>query len=94
MKDRADAAEEELQRIGSAIPIFSTSVDKRSLSVISTLSDISMGSDEVFVGSPGDKDKSQVIQKDWEVYEKNRDGCVGMDLLCFNIRNVHENEVD
>ncbi|KAL5014691.1 hypothetical protein ScPMuIL_008961 [Solemya velum] len=76
VKGRADAAEEELERLGSTgVPIFSTaSVDKRSMSVISTLSDLSMGSDEVFVGSPGDK--SQVIQKDWENQFRKRLDCL------------------
>ena len=75
MKDRAECAESELERLATASVASNDST--RSARVVSTCSDVSTGSDEVFVGSPGTSPhipsspesvgRRQVIQKDWDV---------------------------
>lgn len=81
VKERADAAERELERIAASFSVASDG-SGRSARVISTCSDVSVGSDEVFdgaspgvspglspvlPGSPESPLKRQVIQKDWDV---------------------------
>lgn len=76
VKERSDAAEDQLERIANRADKQSTA-SGRSARVISALSDVSDGSDEVFDGLsnagsiPGSPEnigkKGRVIQKDWEV---------------------------
>lgn len=76
VKDRADAAEAELERLAEESRSTSAA-SENSARTVSVLSDISFGSDEVFVegasressapGSPESASRRKVIHKDWEV---------------------------
>lgn len=74
VKDRAEAAEQELERLASEQD--SRSASPRSARVVRALSNVSAGSDEVFDGSSsipsspetqGKAERRPVIHKDWEV---------------------------
>lgn len=90
VKERADTAERELERVAASFSVASDG-SGRSARVISTCSDVSLGSDEVFdgaspgvspglspitPGSPESPLKRQVIQRDWDNQFRKRIDCL------------------
>ncbi|VDI00770.1 Hypothetical predicted protein [Mytilus galloprovincialis] len=85
VKDRADAAEAELERLAEESRSTSAA-SENSARTVSVLSDISFGSDEVFVegasressapGSPESASRRKVIHKDWEGQFRKRIHCL------------------
>ncbi|CAC5380446.1 unnamed protein product [Mytilus coruscus] len=85
VKDRADAAEAELERLAEENRSTSAA-SENSARTVSVLSDISFGSDEVFVegasressapGSPESASRRKVIHKDWEGQFRKRIHCL------------------
>ncbi|KAK3088191.1 hypothetical protein FSP39_015959 [Pinctada imbricata] len=84
VKDRAEAAEAQLEQLAKE---SATSNDSsQSARIVSTCSDISTGSDDVFAGSPGTSphqpaspetlSRRQIIQKDWDNQFRKRIECL------------------
>ena len=67
--ERAETTQKELERITHDTSITSSQRSDRSCSVVSAASDISLGSDEVFLSTSAESREKERkgINKDWEV---------------------------